>query len=48
MFSPMKLMVLAVLIGAVWFGFKAIGRVRKAKATETVEHDDPRNLDDPR
>ena len=31
MFSPMKLLILVVLIAAVWFGFKAIGRVR-AKA----------------
>jgi len=32
MFSPMKLLVLAVIIGVVWFGFKAIGRRSKIRA----------------
>ena len=47
MFSPMKLLILVVLIAAVWFGFKAIGRVRKARA-EPLEHEEPRNIDDSR
>lgn len=48
MFSPMKLIVLVVLIAAVWFGFKAISRVRRAKAAEPVEHDDRDGIDDRR
>ncbi len=48
MFSPMKLLVLVVLIGAVWFAFKAIGRMRKAKANDTVEYEDHNNIDDQR
>ena len=49
MFSPMKLLILAVLIGAVWFGFKAIGRVRaKTRAPETLEHEEHQNVDDHR
>ena len=47
MFSPMKLLILVVLIAAVWFGFKAIGRVRaKAKAAEPLEHEEHQNIDD--
>ena len=48
MFSPMKLLILVVLIAAVWFGFKAIGRVRKAKAAEPLEHEEHQNIDDNR
>ncbi len=47
MFSPMKLLILVVVIGAVWFGFKAIGRVRaKARAPEPLEHEEHQNIDD--
>lgn len=31
MFSPMKLLVLAVIIAVVWFGFKAIGKRNKIR-----------------
>ena len=48
MFSPMKLLVLVVLIAAVWFGFKALSRVRRAKAAEPLEHDEHQNIDDSR
>ena len=48
MFSPMKLVILAALIAAVWFGFKAIGRVRKARAADAVEREDHREIDDSR
>ena len=47
MFSPMKLLILVVLIAAVWFGFKAIGRVRaRTKAAEPLEHEEHQNIDD--
>ena len=49
MFSPMKLILLVAIIAAVWFAFKAIGRVRQAKAnTESVDYEDHRNIDDRR
>ena len=47
MFSLPKLLILVVLIGAVWFGFKAIGRMRaKARAPEPLEHEERHNIDD--
>ncbi len=49
MFSPMKLLILVVLIAAVWFGFKAFGRMRsKARAAESLEHEEHQNIDDNR
>ena len=49
MFSPMKLLILALLIAVVWFGFKAVGRMRsKARAAESLEHEEHQNIDDNR
>ena len=48
MFSPMKLLILVVLIAAVWFGFKAIGRVRAKAKAEPLEHEEHQNIDDRR
>ena len=48
MFSPMKLLILALLIAVVWFGFKAIGRVRRAKTAQPLEHEEHQNIDDNR
>ena len=48
MFSLPKLLLLGLLIAVVWFGFKAIGRVRRAKAAEPLEHEEHHNIDDNR
>ena len=49
MFSLPKLLLLGLLLAVVWFGFKAIGRVRaKARAPEPLEHEEHQNIDDNR
>ncbi len=49
MFSPMKLLVLVAIIAIIWFGFKAVGRMskaREAKAKESLDNDDNSNIED--
>ena len=44
MFSPMKLIILIAVIAVVWYGFKAMGRM-KAKAAKLNEGDDQDNIE---
>ena len=45
MFSPMKLIILIAVIAVVWYGFKAMGRM-KAKAAKLNEANDQDNIED--
>ena len=44
MFSPMKLIILIAVIAIVWYGFKAMGRM-KAKAAKLNDSDDQDNIE---
>ena len=44
MFSPMKLIILIAVIAIVWYGFKAMGRM-KAKAAKLDEANDQDNIE---
>jgi flagellar biogenesis protein FliO len=44
MFSPLKLIILIAVIAIVWYGFKAMGRM-KAKAAKLNESDDQDNIE---
>ena len=48
MFSLPKLLLLGLLIAVVWFGFKAIGRMRSKARAEPLEHEEHQNIDDNR
>ena len=45
MFSPMKLIILIAVIAIVWYGFKAMGRM-KAKAAKLNDSNDQDNIED--
>mgnify|MGYP001193875435 CR=1 FL=1 len=47
MFSPMKLIILIAVIAVVWYGFKAMGRMR-AKAAKVDDASDQDNIEDRR
>jgi flagellar biogenesis protein FliO len=47
MFSPVKIIVVIALIAVVWYGFKAMGRVR-AKAAKVDDASDHDNIEDNR
>ena len=44
MFTPLKLIILIAVIAIVWYGFKAMGRM-KAKAAKLNDSDDQDNIE---
>ena len=46
MFSPMKLIILIAVIAVVWYGFKAMGRMKAKAAAKLDEANDQDNIED--
>ncbi len=46
MFSPMKLIILIAVIAVVWYGFKAMGRMKAKAAAKLDENNDQDNIED--
>ena len=46
MFSPMKLIILIAVIAVVWYGFKAMGRMKAKAAGKLDENNDQDNIED--
>jgi len=45
MFSPMKLIILIAVIAVVWYGFKAMGRMKAKAAAKLDENNDQDNIE---
>ncbi len=46
MFSPMKLIILIAVIAVVWYGFKAMGRMKAKAAKMDDANNDQDNIED--
>ncbi len=46
MFSPMKLIILIAVIAIVWYGFKAMGRMKAKAAKMDDANNDQDNIED--
>ncbi|MDP7342763.1 MAG: hypothetical protein QF767_05250 [Alphaproteobacteria bacterium] len=46
MFSPMKLILLVAVIAIVWYGFKAMGRMKAKAAKMDDANNDQDNIED--